>query len=103
MVLLLNLLPILLLLVVAPIAVLKWRAGKRGSAMRCAGAYLVALALYFQAAPSYMPKGQVKREVLPPMEYREVEVRDVSRKPVPPEERDRTLEEKKRERLPFLE
>lgn len=53
--------------------------------------------------PSYLPKGEVKRSTIPSFEQKDLEVRDITTKPMSGEERDLRREEAYQQPLPFID
>ena len=64
---------------------------------------VAALVLYFQVQPSYLPKGEIKRSTVPQFEQKQLDVQDITVKPLSGEERDARRMEQYKEPLPFIE
>lgn len=61
------------------------------------------LFIYFQAQPSYLPKGEVKRTAVPQFEAKEdLVIEDRNSKPKDPDQRQAEQEAKYREGLDFI-
>mgnify|MGYP000873605639 CR=1 FL=1 len=94
MILLINLIPLLL----AAIGFgLSWKLRK----LWIAAATVVALLLYFQAQPSYMPKGQVTRSEVPGFKESDASIEDRNSKPMPGSERDQRMHDAVKQGLDF--
>lgn len=94
MTLLINLVPLL----IAAIGFgLSWRLRK----VWIAAATVVALFLYFQALPSYMPKGQITRSEPPVFTESEARIEDRNSKPMSGDERDQRMQDAVKRGLAF--
>lgn len=94
MTLLINLTPLL----IAAIGFgLSWKLRK----LWVAAVTVATLLLYFQAQPSYMPKGQVTRSEPPAFTESEARIEDRNRKPMPGDERDQRMRDAVRQGLDF--
>ena len=94
MILLINLIPVL----IAAIGFgLSWKLKK----LWITAATVAALFLYFQAQPSYMPKGAVKRSALPAFVESDAQIEDRASKPVPADERDQRMRDAVKQGLDF--
>ena len=100
MTLVLNLLPIFIASVFLCWAYARHKKGK-GFVAQIA-LMICSLFFYYQAQPSYMPKGVVARSSVPEFEDKKLEVKDNLKKPLEAEKRDEIIKEKYKERLPFL-
>ena len=94
MTLLINLIPLL----IAAIGLgLSWKLRK----LWVAAATAVTLFLYFQAQPSYMPKGQVTRSEPPTFTEPEARIEDRNSKPMSGDERDQRMRDAVKQGLDF--
>ena len=94
MTLLLNLLPLL----IAAIGFgLSWKFRK----LWIAAVTVAALFLYFQAQPSYMPKGEITRSEPPVFTESETPIEDRNSKPMSGEERDQRMQDAVKRGLDF--
>lgn len=94
MTLLINLIPLL----IAAIGFgLSWKLQK----LWVAAATMATLFLYFQAQPSYMPKGQVTRSEPPVFTESEARIEDRNSKPMPGGERDQRMRDAVKQGLDF--
>ncbi|UUC95340.1 MULTISPECIES: hypothetical protein [Comamonas] len=94
MTLLINLIPLL----IAAIGFgLSWKLRK----LWVAAATVATLFLYFQAQPSYMPKGQVTRSEPPAFTESEARIEDRNSKPMSGDERDQRMRDAVKQGLDF--
>lgn len=94
MTLLINLIPLL----IAAIGFgLSWKLRK----LWVAAVTAVTLFLYFQAQPSYMPKGQVTRSEPPTFTESEARIEDRNSKPMSGDERDQRMRDAVKQGLDF--
>lgn len=94
MTLLINLIPLL----IAAIGLgLSWKLRK----LWVAAATVATLFLYFQAQPSYMPKGQVTRSEPPAFTESEARIEDRNSKPMSGDERDQRMRDAVKQGLDF--
>ena len=94
MILLLNLLPFL----IAAIGFgLSWKRKNRW----IAAATCAAVLLYFQAQPSYLPKGEITRSPPPVFGESNAQIEDRNRKPMPGDERDQRMRDAVQQGLDF--
>ena len=94
MILLINLIPLL----IAAIGFgLSWKLKK----LWIAAATVAALFLYFQAQPSYMPKGEISRSAPPVFVESEAGIEDRNSKPVPGSVRDQRMHDAVKQGLDF--
>jgi len=104
MIALLNIIPVVIIALFGWWGYLRWK--KQGKQPRALFAPLVMMAIslffYTTMQPSYLPKGTVARTKPPAFEQTDTTIRDISRKPMPAEERDKRMEQEKHKRLPFL-
>lgn len=109
MIILLNLLPLLIFAIGCYWAYLKFTRNTGDSDARYKAALvpllttLLALLLYFQVQPSYVPKGKIERTSIPEFEYKKIDVKDSTLKPMSGEERDERRKSQYKEILPFVE
>lgn len=61
----------------------------------------VAIVIYMQIQPSYLPKGEVKRSDVPAFEQSDAVIEDRNSKPKSGEDYDKKMEESVRKGLPF--
>ncbi|WP_027016374.1 hypothetical protein [Comamonas composti] len=94
MTLLLNLAP---LLIAAAGLGLSWKLRKPW----LAAATLAALFLYFQAQPSYLPKGEITRSQPPVFTESEARIEDRNSKPMSGQERDQRMRDAVQQGLDF--
>lgn len=59
-------------------------------------------AVYMKLQPSYLPKGEIKRNSVPTFEQKDYEVKDLQPKPMKGEDRDERRKELYKEKLPFI-
>lgn len=94
MILLINLIPVLM----AAIGFgLSWKLKK----LWITAATVAALFLYFQAQPSYMPKGEIERSAIPAFVESDAQIEDRNSKPVPADERDQRMRDAVKQGLDF--
>lgn len=94
MTLLINLIP---LLIAALGLGLSWKFKK----LWVAGATLVVVFLYFQAQPSYLPKGEITRSAPPVFTELDARIEDRNSKPMPGNERDQRMRDAVKNGLDF--
>lgn len=94
MTLLINLIPVL-------IAAIGFGLSWKFKSVWAAIATIAALLLYFQAQPSYMPKGEVKRSEPPVFVESDARIEDRNSKPMSGEERDSRMREAVQQGLDF--
>ena len=99
MVLLLNLIPWIIFL---SGAVLSWKVKSDKWKWVALIGTVGAMALYYKAQPSYLPKGDIQRTEVPSFEQSKAEIQDNNRKPVPSEIRNAEQERKYKEGLVFV-
>lgn len=94
MTLLINLIPVL-------IAAIGLGLGWKFKSFWAVIATIAALLLYFQAQPSYMPKGQIQRSEPPVFTESDAHIENRNSKPMPGEDRDARMREAVQQGLDF--
>lgn len=106
MVVIINYIPVFVLIIAAlyvyRVQVAK-KHGRHKKSIIAAIAAIILIYIWSAIQPSYGPKGNIARTAVPEFEQSESEISDRLKKPVPAEDRDKSREEKYKEKLPFID